>query len=247
MLPLVELANRPEVNHVSGLADTIDNLPVATLAEAYLATVRQAPRRSKRDKRYLVGHHGTVPGASNRVEDHLAVALINDQVDLTVGAEEAVALLDYQVPLKARLGDRGVGKIDLLGYGTSGRLFVIELKTLTGRGRGETPLRALLEGLAYCALLEGDWLAVIGEVEATGRPVVGARPSLVVAATAPYWSGWQTSRASGEWTTALGKLITDITQNLGVNVTLIDIGDLAPLLVGQRPRISGTPHCALVI
>ena len=59
-------------------------------------------------------------------------------------------LLDYQFPLKARQSDAGIGKVDLLGVTDRGRLTVIELKVKPpgDNARGESPVAALLPGLA---------------------------------------------------------------------------------------------------
>jgi len=79
----------------------------------------------------------------------LAVALAKEK-RLEIAGDRTIRILDYQVPLKAAQFDKGIGKIDLSGCGPDGRLEVIELKVGRSAGVvGETPLRALLEGLAY--------------------------------------------------------------------------------------------------
>ena len=75
----------------------------------------------------------------------------------------SIELLDYQVPLKARRSDAGVGKIDIFGLNDSAIPVVIELKVL-GKGTPDTPLRALLEGLAYAAIVEANESAFRSEI-----------------------------------------------------------------------------------
>ena len=63
--------------------------------------------------------------------------------------------LDYQVPLKAKRADYGIGKVDLLGVTDRGRLIVVELK-YPRSGRGDSPAQALMAGLRYAAIVEAN-------------------------------------------------------------------------------------------
>ena len=126
-------------------------LPLDVLVGAYLKQVVTAPRRTRG---YFVGHDGTTPsqGKSNRSEEHLAMALFRaGQMALPDG--ERLRWLDYQFPLKAKRSDQGIGKIDLLGLTDEGRLCVVELKTARST---EDPRIALLQGLAYAAIVEAN-------------------------------------------------------------------------------------------
>ena len=91
------------------------------------------------------------------------------------------------MPLKARQGDRGVGKVDLFAA-VDGRLpCVVELKVAGESARGDTPLRALLEGLAYCAIVEANAADIASEF-AEQHVVSASRPTLVVMAPDNYWA-----------------------------------------------------------
>jgi hypothetical protein len=159
-------------------------LPLDVLVGAYLKQVVTAPRRTRG---YFVGHDGTTPsqGKSNRSEEHLAMALFRaGQVTLPDG--ERLRWLDYQFPLKAKRGDRGIGKIDLLGLTDEGCLCVVELKTARSV---EDPRIALLEGLAYAAIVEANLerIAVEGE-RACGHGICRTRPRLMLLAPAAFWA-----------------------------------------------------------
>ena len=59
----------------------------------------------------------------------------------------------YQVPLKARRSDP-VGKVDGVALLGDGRCCLVELKAPSGRG--DSPLRALLEVLSYAAVIDAN-------------------------------------------------------------------------------------------
>ena len=111
---------------------------VGMLARCYEHLVRVAPRRHARGKRYVHGRTGTTSSgaSSNRREEHLAVALCNASrsgVAFALPDRRPFAIIDYQMPLKARQGDLGVGKVDLFAV-VDGRLpCVIELKVVNIR------------------------------------------------------------------------------------------------------------------
>lgn len=247
MMPLVELARRREVNRVSGLETTIRDLHRSSaLQSAYATSVPCAPRRPERGKRFFDTHTGTVTGPSKRIEEHLAIALFNDHVTFDVGRER-IRLLAYQVPLKARQGDPGVGKCDLLGHGADGHLWVIEVKVRTGPGRGDTPLRALIEALTYSAVLEANWPALVSEVSHRfGLDVTAEKPQIAVAATSGFWEGWRASRVSGDWLMALDELAASLEADLRRRILFVEIGDIAPLIVDGVPRIEGDVEFRLV-
>jgi hypothetical protein len=98
-----------------------------------------------------------------------------------LGETDELDLLDYQVPLKARQADRGIGNIDLLGVTASGRIAVVELKVTSSSSKGDNPLRALLESLAYCAIVEANAPDISSEIENTFiSDTAAGRPDLVV-------------------------------------------------------------------
>jgi hypothetical protein len=70
--------------------------------------------------------------------------------------EKIGLILDYQIPLKDKQKDKGVGKIDLISYNNETKtLFLIELKY---SGNKETLLRAVLEIYTYYKIVDKDKL-----------------------------------------------------------------------------------------
>jgi hypothetical protein len=119
-LDLLKLYKSPETNRYSTFGDFADLLVPADLVAAYRHTRSSAPRRHDRDKSYFVDHSERTNRAekSNRVEEHLALALwraARTAAPITLPDGRALEVLDYQMPLKARQKDKGVGKVDLFG------------------------------------------------------------------------------------------------------------------------------------
>jgi len=213
-------------------------------SQMYSQEVAAAPNRHARrePKKYFVGHTGVTSSrdATNRIEDHLAVALWNShgpgRSPLALEDGDALTLLDYQVPLKARLDDRGVGTIDLVGLRDDNRLQVIELKRKASQP--ESPLKAVAQGLAYCAILEGAWSNTVGEVhDEFGRTVAGAKPELMLMAPDDYWDCFLPRGGEQETWSAFLDLLNALETETGVVVRALSIGapELALGLNGSRP------------
>ena len=73
-----------------------------------------------------------------------------------------IRMIDYQTPLKARRGDR-TGKIDGAGLLPDKSLCLMELKA-PKKGYGDSPLRALLESIAYAAVVEENHAQFVEEL-----------------------------------------------------------------------------------
>jgi len=189
----------------------------------YASERRVAPRRHNRDKRYFVGHSDmpTTTGPTNRHEEHFAIALWREhgpgRPPITVGEDE-IRLLDYQVPLKSARSDAGVGKVDLLGVDQQGRLCVIELKS--GRAtRADTPSKALVEGLAYAAVVEENLKDIASEARAQFQVDLSEQaPRVIVAASTAYWE-----RQRRE-VRALAPLLVRISAETQVSCAGLDLG-----------------------
>mgnify|MGYP001571351379 CR=1 FL=1 len=90
---------------------------------------------------YKVNHTGNINKNSNRDEEILAIKLKDRMFDY-LGT-----ILEYQIPLKSRRVDKGVGKIDLLSVDSSkNKAFIIELKAKNNR---EGLFKAILEITTY--------------------------------------------------------------------------------------------------
>ena len=132
-----------------------------------------------------------------------------------------------------------MGKIDLFGLSEDEVPVVIELKVL-GRNRADTPLRALLEALAYAAIVEGNASAISSEIEAnTGRATTTRRPDLLIVAPTDYWEYWFDKDDSDDWLANFGILADELARSLAVDIGALGIGspELELGLEGARPRI----------
>ncbi len=234
------------------LAENIAAVDREALCHEYEELIKCAPHRSGREKKYFVGHDGTPSSgrASNRREEHYAIALYNlDQEWPRLGGGW-FRLLDYQVPLKARQSDSGIGKIDLVGVTDQGRLIVIELKVeASSNGRGDAPPTALMEGLRYAAIVQANLDAIAEEADARFDVKITQEPPIVLLlAPLTWWSGWlelpgTTRSAAGEWETEFAQLIQDVESKIGVTVeckALEDVG-LTLGLNGQEPKFARVP------
>jgi len=249
---LIDLHNKPAANRIVEFADVAGTLAsdVGMLACRYENLVRAAPRRHKRDKLYLRGRTGvTSSGASsNRREEHLAVALYNASRGGTVFVlpdQKPLEIIDYQMPLKARQDDRGVGKVDLFAV-VDGRLpCIVELKMASESAPRDTPLRALLEGLAYCAIVEANAADIASEV-AEQLPLFASRPTLIVMAPHDYWTWYLKHPKAGRWLSALRDLVSGLRETLGLEAYLLALLDAGfeMGLSGQPARLTGS--CRLV-
>jgi hypothetical protein len=167
--PLISLATDRGVNTPRLFIQTCEKLTLEELARHYRAEVAHAPNRAGVGKPYLVATHQGIPSTgafTNRNEEHLALAIFDryglPSAGLQLPDGEELHILDYQLPLKARRTDSGVGKVDLFGITGAGQAAVIELKAAKG---GDTPLRALLEGLAYTAIVQANVATLRQEVQ----------------------------------------------------------------------------------
>lgn len=228
--------------HTTGLTSDIAQIDRDDLCDEYRALVQCAPQRSDRNKAYFVGHNGqlSTTGVSNRHEEHLAIALWNLKGFWPRPGGGQFALLDYQFPLKARQGDKGIGKIDLLGLTDRGQLMVIELKVKPpgDNNRGETPAAALMQGLRYAAVVQANHDVIAGEAKRRFSVTITAEPPIVqVLAPKAWWKGWlelrgPTRRVAGYWEPEFTKLTQDIENRLGVTVECVALEDATSITYG---------------
>ncbi len=169
---------------------------------------RHAPRRALRGSNYLSPkRNGYLMGYAtpNRFEEHLAIAIWRTRTFFYPSGEK-VDYLDYQVPLKAKASDTGLGKVDLLGVSGSGRLIVTELKV-----QKNTPLRALAQGIRYAAILDVNIKVLSAEIEQKFGINVKIKPPIVQILSPKYWwSNW--INITGARRNRVGNLGTRICQ-----------------------------------
>ena len=252
-LDLLELYKSAEVNRITTFCDVAAQLDPANLATAYARARDSAPRRHDSNKRYFVDHSGQTNRSenSNRGEEHLALALwgaLQSGSPMVLPTGEALEIVDYQTPLKARQSDKGVGKIDLFGIIDNRRLTVIELKVLpTTTGRGDSPLRAYLEGLAYCAIVEANVSEIASEASTKfGKSVDERPPGLVVMAPQDFWAGYLEHGKTGQWWPALSSLAMEIDKILGIETHFLALQNATFQMgtMGVDPCLTG--DCSVV-
>jgi hypothetical protein len=167
------------------------------------ATKRDMPDRGARGRGFLVDR--VTQGSGLRLDEMSAGSkerrmeqALYDAYSSTGSSGSGVPwqlIVAYQIPLFDRRQRDGWGHIDLLALTADGTPVVIELKTGDAI---DTPLRALVEGLANAVAVQANWLAIAGEIEAAGdiRGLSGwttEAPSVAVQVLAPdtYWQNWQ--------------------------------------------------------
>jgi hypothetical protein len=144
---------------------------------------------------------------------------------------------------ESKLRGHSRGKLDLFGAVDDCVPCVIELKVKgSGRSRGDTPLRALLEAFAYCAVVEANAGDIRSEAaEQHGLELTEARPALVVMAPADYWVGYLQHRKAGEWVSAIRDLVAGMAETMQLEVHLLALLDAGFEMgfEGKRARLTG--------
>ena len=241
---LIELFKERTVNHISNFADSAGRLDILKLEKSYVELLKGAPKRAGRGKDYFVkGHNGITSSGSysNRTEEHLAVALFNatkNGKDFSLAGDQRLSFLDYQLPLKARQGDKGIGKVDLFCAIENSIPAVAELKVAGKNGQlGDTPLKALLEGLAYCAIVEVNMETIAREAKARFKiNLKPGKPDLIVIAPHDYWWNYLKKDAAGDWITTLNKLVEKIKKRLKINTHFLSLRNCEfEMGLGGRP------------
>lgn len=260
--PLIELANDREVRQSKGFREAAERLTGEGLAEMYQQEVANAPKRYDSDKKFLVSQKGVAPrgGKSGKPHEHLAIALVNrfraagEGLDLPAApAGDTFDSLAYQVPLKVRQSDPDtrIGKVDLVGCVPENRLALAMLKfvppTATRGSTGDTPLRALLEGLAYTAIIQANRQEVLAEIdEAYGRQISEEPPVLILLGNTRYWELCRKREAQkgAAWINQMERLAQEIDENLGIEVRYLGMklqGDPGWEYDEDKPTLVGTP------
>ena len=219
------------------MADEIAAIEVVAVKEEYDRLRSSAPRRAS----YFVGHSG-VPSSSgwtNRREEHVAIALAGLDVQWPLGDGSLVRFLDYQVPLKSRRADLGIGKIDLLGLSETGRLVVTELKVVgESGGNSDAPVTALMEALRYAAIVQANQQTIADEIGSLlGLLVSPEPPLLLILGERAWWDRW----SCGITTAGLAERIG---AELGLSIEFASLEglNLAYGLDGEKPRLDPPPQ-----
>lgn len=240
--PLIARANDKDVKQVGGFATAAANIDVDELCGWYKDEIDAAPLRTANGgKRYLVNHTGmqkrehfgdrSESRGEGRKEEHLATALFNDyghaSQGLIIDEITNMRVLDYQLPLKAKSGDALIGKVDLLALTSEDQLMVVELKYMPVAAtvsKADTPLRAFLEGLAYCAFLEAELDAIRQEAEEKYEQRISkSPPGLIVIANENYWKLFNVYQGKPSWTEAMERLAAGVQDKLNIPVFFLSL------------------------
>lgn len=214
----------------SGLAQSIAGIDVDELCREYDALRVAAPSRLDTDKCYFVGHSGRIhpKNPENASEKHLAIALWRLKSLPTRPGVSRLRFLDYQFPLKASRSDGGLGEVDLLGTTDGGRLTVVELKVQSrSKIRVDTPIRALMEGTRYAAVVQANQGAIAREAtDCFEFALSNEAPIVQILAPEDWWESWcnmprSTRNVAGRWESAFLELACHLQARLGITVECV--------------------------
>jgi hypothetical protein len=231
--PLVEAFQAAEINSFASLPIAASALSEDELLLRFEQQRKAAPYRGLH-RSYFVGHTGrTTSGAStNRREEHLAIALwaAYRQSGFALPDRTVLFPVDYQLPLKSHRDEAnaGLGKVDLFCVDAVGEPWIAELKIHSeGNGRVDTPLKALLEALAYCATLDPDMRYLSRESDDKKRMLLHvvspARPNLLVLAPAEYWDSCDLAGSRHCWREQLQALRQRIEFAIKIRIQFVRI------------------------
>ena len=247
---LIELYKKEELNRISEFLDFMKNMDMSQLYDGYkqLRDI-EAP---KRQNPYFVDSHNGIASSgssSTRREEHLALALFNGSranKEFILPDGRLIDFIDYQTPLKAKQSDKGIGKVDLFGAIDSRHPAVVELKIKGANGSyADSPLHALLEGLAYCAIIEANISAISSEAK-TKHDIQFSKgaPALVVLAPENYL----THKVAGNWLPELLKMANQLSNTLDMEIMLLAMTDAGfeMGLDGASAKLTGDCHLVSV-
>jgi len=232
--PLIALANDRTVRQAAEFHKAAAEFTAERLAELYEAERKAAPSVHDAGRTYFVKRTGkpATERRKNRDEEHLGAALVRAASDGGLELPDDIGLLrplDYQVRAKTGPADepatKGITRFDLLGTGPDDRLAVMTLRYVEpGATRcrvGDTPLRQLIEGLAYCAITQANQKAISEEMgERFGQAPSAAPPHLAIIATLRYWElcRKRSTQKGAVWVRELERIAADARETLGVTV-----------------------------
>lgn len=264
--PLIELASGREVRQAASFRSAAASLDGPKLAAAYAEEKASAPHLREEGRRYLVERGGrpATERKNGKDEDHVGQALVRHCRDAGRGLplpddDFELIPLDWQVRVKTGPADdpatRGIGRIDLLGVTSEGRLAVVKMRVLepgaTRSGVGDTPLRSLLEGLALVAIADANRQQIAAEIaERFGRTTLPVPPLLVLLATPNYWQLCRKREAQkgAAWIREMERLASEIEAEVGPSVRYLGLdlpGDPGWRYGAEGPELEGGAKLAL--
>jgi hypothetical protein len=228
--PLIEQSNDPAVRRAASFRKAAEALKGPGVGEQYRISQPAEPPEARR----FVGRGEATLASAPRTDraEHLAMALVHHAKEsgkpLEPPAGEPITLLDCAVPLWWGKAGEPATQADLLGIDKEGRLTVASLKfqkpNATRGATGETPLRGLLEALAYAALADADREALSAQLkERFGHKLSPEPPRVLVVGNAAYWQLCRRREAQrgAAWIAELERLAGEIDEELGITVQFL--------------------------
>lgn len=250
--PLVELFRSAEVNSFASSALVASALSEPELLCIFEQQQRTAPYRGLH-RCYFVGHNGkTTSGrATKRREEHLAIALWRACRQSGFPLPDGTMLfpVEYQLPLKSHRGkaNASLGKTDLFCVESEGEPWITELKVHPVRNEGvDTPLKALLEALAYCAILDADMGNLSRESNDKKRMLLRTvsllRPNLLILAPTEYWDRCELAESHHCWREPLQALNQRIELTFRIKVRFVRMNNCRwEMTASGMPRLTESP------
>jgi hypothetical protein len=266
--PLVARSRDPRVRQSRGFREAAAELTGEQLAVEFAAERENAPRRSEVRKKHLVQPNQRLAAERHpdRDAEHAAIALAARRETggepLRMPEDEgffeplhAGAVLK-SAPADPKLGaddpNFGIDRVDLVGAGPGDRLVLGLVRyvapSATRVGTGETPLRALLEGLAHAAVAMADQPALAAELEErTGRKTADTPPYLFLIGSPRYWELCRKREAQrgAAWIQQMERLAREIEEKIGVSVRYLSLkvqGDPGWSYAEGAPRFEVEPR-----
>ena len=261
--PLFELASDRAVRQAAQFREKAAELTGESVSASFAAERASAPRLSESGRPYFVKRGGkpATERRKNKDEEHLGAALVRACNDLGRGLVlpddlGELRFLDYQVRVKTGAVDdpetKGIGRVDLFGVGPDDRLAVVKLRYVEPAATrcrvGDTPLRFLLEGLAYTAIADANRAEIAKEVgERFGHTLRDDIPHCVLLATPRYWElcRKRAVQKGAAWIKELERLANEVGEATSVPIHFLGLtleGDVGWGYDEQGPLIEGTPR-----
>ena len=264
--PLIELSEDREVRQAKGFRARAADLNGAGLEADYEAEKRNAPKRAAEGKKYLGQKNVRIPSGPQKGKDDRHLSLAASAFVAAGGASpelpngDELTVLDAMVPLRTAAPDKakgdddpnkGVDDVDLLGLLPDGRPAVVCVRYLapdaTRGGAGDTPLRALLRGLALVAMVDGNKEEIGAEIEEkAGRATDKEQaPALIIAGAPRYWELCRKREAQkgAAWIREMERLGREISEQIGVEVLYVawDLDGNPPWSYGENGPVLNAP------
>jgi hypothetical protein len=239
--PLVERSRDARVRQARGFREAAAELTGEQLAAEFEVEREGAPRRSEARKKHLVQPNQRLMAErkAGRDAEHAALALLArrekgggplrlpDEEGFFEPLHAGVVLKSAPADPKAGADDPnfGIDRVDLVGVGPDDRMAIVMMRFVapsgTRVGTGETPLRALLDGLAHTAVAVANQEALTAEIEAkTERKLSDAKPYLFLLGSQRYWELCRKREAQkgAAWIQQMERLAREFEEQTGIGI-----------------------------